>query len=59
MRYLIKPCLLIQVGLSLLVNKNQVYKSDKVEIIVKVVSPERRGVPTTTTFMMKVNRLAI
>jgi hypothetical protein len=32
MRYLIKPCLLIQVGLSLLVNKNQVHKSDKVEL---------------------------
>ena len=32
MRYLIKPCLLIQVGLSLLVNKNQVHESDKVEL---------------------------
>ena len=32
MGYLIKPCLLIQVGLSLLVNKNQVHESDKVEV---------------------------
>jgi hypothetical protein len=36
MRYLIKPCLLIQVGLSLLVNKNQVHESDKVELLLPV-----------------------
>jgi hypothetical protein len=33
--YLIKPCLLIQVGLSLLINKNQIHESDKVELIMK------------------------
>jgi hypothetical protein len=41
MRYLIKPCLLIQVGLSLLVNKNQIHESDKVELFVCVVMNTR------------------
>ena len=42
MRYLIKPCLLIQVGLSLLVNKNQVHESDKVELGLVVMGWARR-----------------
>jgi len=52
MRYLIKPCLLIQVGLSLLVNKNQIHESDKVvrapnklgssSVLVEPAMPEAR-----------------
>ena len=33
MRYLIKPCLLIRVGLSLFIDNNQIDESDKVELI--------------------------
>ncbi|MFZ1643211.1 MAG: hypothetical protein WAV07_17625 [Candidatus Contendobacter sp.] len=32
MRYLIKPCLLIQVGLSSFIDNNQIYESDKVAV---------------------------